>query len=379
MADTEQANQKGLSRRALVASASIAVVGAGTAVLSNVNQPTGAPAILNGKRTLRLVTSWPRNFPGLGTSAERLARRIAAASAGAWTIKVFAAGELVPANGALAAVSDGKADLYHSAEYYWRDRHPGFSFFCSVPFGLTADEMNAWLHFGGGQQLWDELSSRFNVKPFACGNTGCQMGGWYKKPIRSLADMKGLRIRIPGLGGEIAASLGAAPIAMPGSDIQLALRDGQFDAAEWIGPWNDTAFGLHKAAQNYYGPGFQEPGATLSLGINLDLWRALDPASQEIFSLAAEAENMLMQAEYNYRNAVALETLKTEFGISVQPFPDDVMDAARTASSALLARIGGLDELTGRIYGSFFSTRKLVGSWTRISEQSYLQARGATT
>lgn len=373
---SEQQPRIGLSRRALVASASVAVVGAGAAALSSVNQPTAPAATLRARRTLRLVTSWPRSFPGLGTSVERLANRIAATSEGALAVRIFAAGELAPANGVQAAVAEGKADLYHSAEYYWRDRHPGFSFFSSVPFGLTADEMNAWLHFGGGQALWDELSARFNIKPFACGNTGCQMGGWYKRPIRSLADFKGLRIRIPGLGGEVAARLGAAPVTLAGGDIQMALRDGQIDAAEWIGPWNDVAFGLHKAAKNYYGPGFQEPGSTLSLGMNLDLWRQLDPASRAIIAQAAEAENMLMQAEYNYRNAMALQTLETDFGIRAQPFPDDVLDAARAASGALLARIGSLDELTGRIYGSFFSARKLLDGWTRISEQAYLQARG---
>lgn len=376
MGDEAPAKREGISRRALVASASVAVVGAGAAALSSVNQPSAPAASMRTRRTLRLATSWPRNFPGLGTSVERLANRIAVASEGALTVRIFAAGELVPANGVLAAVAEGKADLYHSAEYYWRDRHPGFSFFCSVPFGLTADEMNAWLYFGGGQALWDELSARFNVKPFACGNTGCQMGGWYKKPIRSLSDFKGLRIRIPGLGGEIAASLGAAPVVLAGGDIQMALRDGRIDAAEWIGPWNDLAFGLHKAAQNYYGPGFQEPGSTLSLGMNLDLWRELDPASRAIITQAAEAENMLMQAEYNFRNAAALQTLEADFGIRAQPFPDDVLDAARTASDALLARIGSLDELTGRIYGSFFSARKLLGGWTRISELAYLRARG---
>ena len=238
-----------------------------------------APAVAMKKRTLKMVTAWPKNFPGFGTSAERFAERVRTVTDGALDIKVYAAGELVGAFESFDAVSLGNADMYHAADYYFQGKHKALNFFTAVPFGFTADEMASWIHYGGGQKLWDEVSGKFNIKPMIVANSGTQMAGWYKKEINSLEDFKGLRIRWPGLGGEVIRRLGAAVNAMPGGDIFQALQSGAIDAAEWIGPWNDMALGFHTIASYYYYPGFHEPGSSITLGVNKDVWESFSPVA----------------------------------------------------------------------------------------------------
>src|SRR5215813_13066180 len=227
-----------------------------------------APAIAQGARELKMVTSWPKGLPGLGTSAERLGRGITAITGGRLQVKVFGAGELVSAFEVFDAVSGGVADMYHSAEYYWEKRSPAFNFFAAVPFGFTADEIAAWIQFGGGQALWDELSAGFNIKPLMSTNTGVQMGGWFTKEVSGPDGLRGLRYRMPGMGGEVLRRLGAVVVNVPGGEITAALKSGAIDASEWVGPWNDMILGLHKVSKFYYYPGFHEPGTILSLGIN---------------------------------------------------------------------------------------------------------------
>lgn len=365
------------TRRAFVAGAALAAAGAAGAAVSSgqTSGVTGGPAVLRQRLSLKLVTTWPKNFPGLGTGVERLARRISEMSDGAIQIRVYAGGELVPALSAFDAVAEGKADMYHGAEYYWQGKHPAFSFFTAVPFGLTADENNGWILHGGGQQLWDELSARFRLKAFPCGNTGVQMGGWFKKPVDSLADFNGLRIRMPGLGGEVAQRIGATPITKSGGEIFLALSQGNIDAAEWIGPWNDLAFGFYTVAPYYYGPGFHEPGATLALGMALDVWGNLPVPYKAIIEQACLAENGAMHAEFTLENARALNTLVKAHDVRLRQFPDDVMTAAARASGAVLAKVAAHDDLSRRIADSFFAARALMSPWTRISEQAYTLAR----
>lgn len=365
------------TRRALLSAAGLSVLGAGATAIAGNESFTGpaSPAIARKRLSLRMVTTWPKNFPGTGTGVERFAERVSAMTDGAITIKVYAAGELVPALAVFDAVAEGKADLYHGAEYYWQGKHPGFNFFTAVPFGMTATEMNAWLYFGGGQNLWDELAKPFNIKGFPCGNTGVQMGGWYKREIRSLEDFRGLRIRMPGLGGEVCQRLGATPVTKAGGEIFLALSQGNIDATEWIGPWNDLAFGFYEVAPYYYGPGFHEPGATLSLGINLDLWNDLSPAYKAIIADAAAAENDRMLADYNHNNALSLLALREKHGIEMRPFPPDVIDAAARAAEDVLAEVGRYDDIAGRIYGSFFQARKRGQFWTARSDQGYANDR----
>lgn len=324
---------------------------------------------------LRMVTSWPKNFPGLGTSAERFARSVEAASGGAIKIKVYAAGELVPALGAFDAVQRGLADMYHGAEYYWQGKSPAFNFFAAVPFGLNGAEMSAWINYGGGQALWDELSGGFGIKPFMVANSGVQMGGWYKNELTSLEDFKGLKVRMPGLGGEVLGRLGAAATTIPGAEIFPALQSGAIDGTEWIGPWNDLAFGFYKVAKHYYYPGFHEPGTALSLGINMDVWNRFSPADQSLIALAAAAETERSLSEFDAENARSFEEILAMPDIEVHAMPDDIMAAIAEVSRDVVAEAGARDDISRRIHASFTAFRARAVKYNRISEYAFARAR----
>jgi len=236
-----------------------------------------------------MVTTWPKNFPGLGTGAQRLADRITAMTEGRIAVKLFAAGELVGAFDSFDAVSQGNAEGYHAAEYYWQGKSKAFNFFTAVPFGLTASELNAWIYHGGGQELWDELAADFGLKSFLAGNTGVQMGGWFAKEVNSVDDFKGLKFRMPGLGGEVLRRMGAAVVALPGGEIFPALQSGAIDATEWVGPWNDLAFGFHRIVKFYYFPGFHEPGSGLAFSMNKKVWDGLPDSDKAIVEAACAA------------------------------------------------------------------------------------------
>lgn len=334
-----------------------------------------APAVARQKRELRMVTTWPKNFPGLGDAAEDLARFVAEATGGELTIKLFAAGELVPAFEAFDAVSSGAADLYHGADYYWQGKDKAFNFFCSVPLGLTANEMSAWIHHGGGQALWDRLSARFNIKPFGCGNTGAQMGGWFLKDINSLEDLRGLTIRIPGLGGEVMRKLGASATALAGGEIFQSLQTGVIDGTEWVGPWNDLAFGFHRIAKNYYWPGLHEPGTLLSTGMNLDVWNSLSKPHQAIFAQACMAVTDYNLAAFNARNAAALRTLIDEHDVNLRRFPEEVIGAFAQASAEVLDAVAAGDAFAQEVYDSFRAARQVGSAWGRYSDEAFTAAR----
>lgn len=377
-----------MKRRDILKGAAIAAAGAGALALGACGKKEeekqqaatapaepAAPTVVKGIRELKMVTTWPKNFPGLGTGAQRLADTITAMTDGALTVKLYAAGELVPAMECFAAVSGGSADMYHGAEYYWQGKHKAFNFFTAVPFGLTAAEMDAWLNFGGGQELWDELASGFKLKVFAAGNTGVQMGGWFNKEINTLEDYKGLKIRMPGLGGEVLRRIGAASVTLPGGEIFPSLQSGAIDATEWVGPWNDLAFGFYKVAKFYYYPGFHEPGSTLSCGINMDVWNSFTPTQQLIVSNACQAENNRMFSEFNAKNSDALDTLLTEHGVQLRRQSDDILRAIGIASDEVLAEVGATDEIAKRIYDSFMGFRLKAMGWTSLSETAYTAAR----
>ena len=335
----------------------------------------GAPALASNKRRLKMVTTWPKNFPGLGTGAERLAKAITHATDGEIDVKVYAAGELVPAFEAFDAVSGGTADIYHGADYYWQGKATAFNFFADVPFGLTAAEMMSWIYHDGGQELWDELCARFNVKPFMGGNSGVQMGGWFNKEINTLEDFKGLRMRIPGLGAEVIRRLGGAAVNLPGAEVYAALQQGRIDATEWVGPWNDLAFGFHKIAKYYYYPGFHEPGPILSVGFNMDVWNSLSKAKQETLRLACAAENSISLAEFNSRNATALDALVNIHKVDIRSFSEEILKKVGELSGTVVAEAGNEDEFTRKVYKSFLTARKKGNAWYRISDQAYQDAR----
>lgn len=336
-----------------------------------------SPAIVTNKRKLKMVTTWQKNFPGLGTSAERVAKRIEEATDGQISIKVYAAGELVPAFECFDAVSNGTADCYNGAEYYWQGKSVGFSFFTAVPFGMTANELTAWIYHGGGQELWDELSARFNLKGFLSANTGVQMGGWFNKQITSLEDLKGLKIRMPGLGGEVMRRLGAAAVSLPGPDIYQALQTGAINATEWVGPWNDLAQGFYKVTKYYYWPGFHEPGAALATVFNKDIYESLTKGQQQIIQTVCHTEHDYTLAEFNQKNAGALDTLIKDHGVVLEKFPSDVFAGMREASAAVLADVSQESEIAGRIYSSFKENLENSIRWTRISEEAYVNMRSA--
>ncbi|GAB4532994.1 MAG: TRAP transporter substrate-binding protein [Amphiplicatus sp.] len=329
------------------------------------------------RRELKMVTTWPKDFPGLGTMAERTARFITEMSGGALRVRVFAAGEFVGAFEAFDAVSTGAADLYHGAEYYWVGKSQGFPFFTAVPFGMTATEIMAWTEFGGGQELWDELAARFRIKPFAAGNTGHQLGGWFKRPIESLEDMRGLKIRMPGIGGEVLRRIGASAVALAGGEIYQALQSGAIDGTEWVGPWNDLAFGFYREAKYYYWPGIHEPGAQLSVGVNLDLWEDLTLPEKTIIASACHRANHLAIAEYGHYNAVALEQLVREHGVELRQTPEDVLRALAEATRAVLAELAAGDDITRRIFESYKASLARSQEWGRISDEAYMAARRA--
>jgi TRAP-type mannitol/chloroaromatic compound transport system substrate-binding protein len=325
--------------------------------------------------TWNMVTSWPTNFPALGTGANDFAERIEKLSNGRMRIRVHGAGELVPALEVFDAVSAGTAEMGHSASYYWRGKVAASQFFTAVPFGMTTTETNAWLYYGDGQALWDEIYARHNLKPFPVGNTGTQMGGWFKKEINSLEDMQGLKLRLPGLAGEAMNGIGVTTINMPGGEIFTSMQTGVLDAADWVGPYNDLAFGLHQVAKYYYTSVWNEPSAILEGTVNLDAWKALPDDLKDVVTEAARASNLAMISEFAYRNAEALETLVDEHGVELRAFPEEVMEALYASSMDVLQKQVEDDEESRKVYASYQAFQKQVRPFTDVGEYAYLKAR----
>ena len=323
----------------------------------------------------RMVTSWPPNFPGHGTSANRLAGRLGALSGGRLEVEVFAAGELVPAFEVLDAVSLGRIQLGHSAPIYWRGKVPAAQLFGSVPFGMLPNEFNAWLYFGGGLELWQEAYAPHNVIPFPAGNTGTQMGGWFNREINSVDDFNGLKIRMPGLGGEVIQRAGALPVQLPASEIFTALQTGAIDATEWVGPYNDLAFGLHQAAEYYYYPGWHEPSGSIECFVSMDAYASLSDELQQILETACAAENDYLLAEFNTRNQQSLKTLVEEHGVQLRRFPDDVLEVLRGFSLEVMEELAAEDPMSRKVYESYKAFAMEIGAWLRITEGAITGAR----
>ena len=323
----------------------------------------------------KMVTSWPKNFPGLGTAPERFSKMVDDMSAGRLKIKVYGAGELVPALQVFDAVSQGTAEMGHSGAYYWKGKTPAAQFFTSVPFGLTAQEMNGWIYYGGGLELWQELYAPFNLIPLAAGNTGVQMAGWFNKEINSVEDLKGLKMRIPGLGGEVLKRAGGTPVTLPGGELFTSLQTGAIDATEWVGPYNDLAFGLYKAAKHYYYPGWHEPGSMMELTVNKPAFESLPKDLQTIVTVAAQAINADMLAEYTARNNAALTELVETHGVDVRKLPDDVLNKLRELSEQVVAEVAAQDPASQKIYDSYMKFRDGVVKYHAISEQAFINAR----
>jgi TRAP-type mannitol/chloroaromatic compound transport system substrate-binding protein len=323
----------------------------------------------------RMVTTWPKNLPGLGVAPETLAKNVKKMSAGRLNIKVYGAGEVVPALEVFEAVSQGTVQMGHGAAYYWKGKVPIAQFFTAIPFGLTAQEMNGWLLHGGGMELWEELYDRFDLVPIAGGNTGVQMAGWFNKEINSLSDLQGMKMRIPGLGGEVFERAGGTAVNLPGGEIFTSLQTGVIDATEWVGPYNDLAFGLHQVAKYYYYPGWQEPGPTLEVIINKQAYESLPEDLAEILKQATLAINNDLLAEYTARNNAALSELVDQHGVELRRLPDDVLDELKKISEEVTAEIVDDDPLSQRIYQSFMQYKEGVVNYHEISERAYINTR----
>ena len=320
----------------------------------------------------RMVTTWPKNFPGLGTGAQYLANTINKLSGGRIKVTVYGSGELVPAFEIFDAVSNGVAELGHGSAYYWKGKNDTFQFFSTVPFGMTANEMNSWVYKGGGMALWEEAYKDFNLVPMAAGNTGVQMGGWFNKEINSLNDLKGLKMRIPGLGGEVLKRAGGTPVNLPGGELFTALKTGTIDATEWVSPYNDLAFGLHKAAKYYYYPGWHEPGTTLECFVNKDKYEELPEDLKSILLGASKMANIDMLCEIISKNNEALEVLKNKHQVDIRSYPEEVLNELYEISIKVVKELSLSSDFAKEVYNSYTSFQEKTRNWNEISIKSYL-------
>ena len=323
----------------------------------------------------RLVTAWPKNYPGLGMAPERIADLVEEMSNGQMKITVYGAGEQVPAFGVFDAVSSGSHQMGHSGGYFWKGKVPAAQFFTGVPFGLTADEINAWTNRGGGLELWREIYEPFNIYPIPAGNTGTQMFGWFNKEINSLEDIKGLKMRMPGIGGEVLKRAGGIPVTLPGGELFTALQTGVIDATEWVGPYNDLTFGFQQTAKYYYYPGWHEPGSMLELLINKDAWNSLPKHLQVIIETASKAVNQDILDEYTARNNKALRELVDVHGVELRRLPDDVITEFKIIANDILEENAAEDETVNKVYQSYLKFKNEVSEYHKVSEDAFVEAR----
>jgi len=333
------------------------------------------PAISQDRKEWKFLSFWPKGLPGVWDEIEDFTKQVGAASDGRLTLKIYGAGELVPSLEIMDAVSGGSAEMGHGAPYYWKGKVPAAQFLAGMPFGMTTQEMNAWYRYGDGQTLADEVYGDMNCKFMLGGNTGVQMGGWFNKEINTLADFNGLKIRIPGLGGEVMKAAGANVMLVPGAEALTALSTGNIDAADWVGPYNDLAGGLYKAASYYYYPGWHEPTTVLDNFVNLSAWESLDDDLKTILQQCSAALNERLLSGYVARNNQALATLVDKHGVELRRFNDEVLTGLGKLSVETITAIADQDPLSRKVFDSIVAFRKDALAWSKLSEQAYLEAR----
>ncbi len=353
------------------------LTGAGALALSSCagEQSADTPGTAGQRYEWKMVTTWPPGFPGMQTGVQRMVEQIERASGGRLKIRIYAGGELVPALEVFDAVSRGSVEMGHGAAYYWKGKAEATQYFTTIPFGMTVLEMNGWLFYGGGLELYRELYADFNLVPFPAGNTGVQMGGWFNREINTIEDLKGLRMRIPGIGGEALARAGGAPVTLPAAEVFTSLQTGVIDASEWVGPYNDQVLGLQETARYYYYPGWHEPGPTLECIVNKAALDSLPEDLRTIVELAASALNESMMAEYSARNAAALADLEQNPEVEIRRFPDEVLDALRGYVDEIIAELVERDPRAAKINASFQAYKAKAVRWTDISEKAFLNTR----
>jgi TRAP-type mannitol/chloroaromatic compound transport system substrate-binding protein len=354
-----------MKRRQFIAGAGLAAAAA----------PLSAPALAQARFEWKMVTAWPRNAPGVGINAQRLADRITQLSDGRLTVKLFPAGELAPAFGGFDAVASGKAEMSHGASYFWQHRSKALHFFTGVPFGLTAPEMMGWIQFGGAQALWDEACAPFGLKPFFAGSSGVQAGGWFRKEIKTLADLKGVKFRISGLGGDVFKKLGVEVVNTPPAEIMKAMESGAADAAEWVGPYNDFAMGLYKVAKFYYQPAFHELGPGLELLVNAEKFKALGQGLQKVVESACLASAAETLADFTRHNIEALDPLVRQHGVQLRLWPKDVVAAAGKAWKQVQQEVAQADALAAKVNQSHSAYLAKARAWSRWSDLAALNLR----
>ena len=346
------------------------------AALGGAGAALAAPMVnAQNAKTMTIVSTWPRDFPGLGLSAQRLAARITEISNGAIQTEYFAAGERVGAFDSFDEVASGNSQAYIGADYYWVGKHPAYAYFTAVPFGMTTAEQNAWVKFGGGQELWDELGSEFGVKGLLAGNTGTQAGGWFNKEINSPDDLQGLKMRIPGLGGTVMSKLGASTVSLPGGQIYENLVSGAIEATEWVGPYNDYFMKFYEAAKYYYTAGMHEPGSALALGMNASWWSGLSDFERAVITAAAMEENAAQYEETVALNGVYLQRLIDEHGVEVKSFNDDVWDAFGEASEEVTDEVRDHSEMAAKVNDSYQGFIQSSGGMMAKFEVSFVNQR----
>ncbi|MEM8907017.1 MAG: TRAP transporter substrate-binding protein [Bacteroidota bacterium] len=341
-------------------------------VSENHAQSGGGPNVITNKKyQWKMVTTWPPNFPILGEGCTLFAQWVKELSAGRLEIKVFGGGELVPPLESFDAVQSGAADIGHGSAYYWAGKAASSQFFASVPFGMNAQQLNAWLIGGGGMALWEELYARFNLVPMIGGNTGVQMGGWFNREINSMEDLKGLKMRIPGLGGKVLERAGGAPVLLAGGELYTGLERGIIDATEWVGPYHDYSMGFYQIAKYYYSPGWHEPGTSLEFFINKDRYDALPQDLQAILRAAAARVSSWMLAEAEAKNSIYLTKLIEEEQVDIRRYPPEVLAQLREYTREILEEMVAADPFSKRVYDSYLDFRNKAVKWSEHTEKVF--------
>ncbi len=365
---------KKIERRDFIKSASIvAAATASTGLLAScaTDEKKSSPAIVSGKTyEWKMVTTWPPHFPILGTSADNFAKKVESISNGRLKIHVYGGGELVPALEVFDAVSQGVAEMGHGAAYYWGGKIPASQFFTSVPFGMNSQQLNSWLYYGGGIELWQEAYAPYNIIPFSAGNSGAQMGGWFNKKINSVSDLKGLKMRIAGLGGKVISKVGATSILAPAGELYTDLERGVIDALEWVGPYHDFLLGFHKIAKYYYSPGWQEPTGGIELTVNKEAYNQLPDDLKEVIRVAIAASSIEMLSEFEAKNTEYYFKLKDEFKVNYQVFPPDVLNALKSATAEVISEITASDKMSKKVYNSYSKFKSRITEWNALVEKN---------
>ena len=361
-----------MKRRQLVKRGAIAAA-TGAIIACERADPNNSPSVEAGnlpKIRWRMVTSWLKSLDTIYGGAQTICDRVSAMTGGNFTIEPYAAEEIVPALEVLDAVQNGTVECGHTASYYYVGKNSALAFGASVPFGLTAQQQNAWYYHGGGLEMMRELYSDFNIINFPAGNTGAQMGGWFKREIQSLADLQGLKMRIPGIGGEIMSRLGVNVQVLSAGEVYLALERGAIDAAELVGPYDDLKLGLNKAAPYYYYPGWWEPGLTIEVQVNKSQWSKLPAEYQEIFKVAAMSANLNMLSKYEALNRKALKTL-TDSGTELKSYPPEILESAQQAAAEYYTEESNKNPAFKKIFDQWSQFRTTIFDWNEINESSY--------